>query len=406
MGDDDVDVVRAFIARRAAGPATARPALEWLEVEPLAYEIDLDMLELADAWSISLRFEIKAWQWAAPDNPIVIEVNGRPVVTGLIDESSRRIDKSGGAVLELQGRDRGGRLVDSAAPFLDLSGLGIQDLARELVTSIGGFDLFPKVELQNATNRRLMVGGGNARSRTSQEPAIDASPDRGDRRVRPGQTRAQVLEDWLTQAGLLGWSSADGSTFVIGRPNYQQEPQYELRVPAPGSKRRRDGNVLSLTSRETSGDRYSRIIVLGSGAGNARNFGQNVQRRGVALQGPNPDGTGRAFVFPKDLVIVDDDLRSQAAAQARADHEMALRESMAAQITGAVRGHSQTFGATGARANYAIDTLVRVVDEEIDAPGNPRDWLITRVHYSGSRDGRSSVLTLVPRGTDLRMTSG
>ena len=47
-----------------------------------------------------------------------------------------------------------------------------------------------------------------------------------------------------------------------------------------------------------------------------------------------------------------------------------------------------------------------VVDEEIDAPGNPRDWLITRVHYSGSRDGRSSVLTLVPRGTDLRMTSG
>lgn len=402
-GDPDADVVRAYIARRASPTSSA---LEWLEVSPLAYEIDLDMLELADAWSLSLRHELRAWQWAAPDNPIVIELNGRPVVTGLIDESTRRVDKAGGAVLELQGRDRGGRLVDSAAPLLNLTGLGILDLARELVTAIGGFDLFPRVELQNASNRRLMVGGGSARAKTSREPAIDTSPDRSDRRVRPGQTRAQILEDWLTQAGLLGWSSADGSTFIVGRPNYDQEPQYELRIPAPGSARRRDGNVLSMSSRETSGDRYSRIVVLGSGAGNARNFGANVQRRGVALQGPNPDGTGRSFTLPKDLIIVDDDLRSQAAAQARADHEMALRESLAAQITATVRGHSQAFGATGARANFAIDTLVRVVDEEIDAPGNPRDWLITRVHFTGGRDGQTSTLTMVPRGTDLRMTNG
>ena len=401
--DPDADVVRAYIARRASPTSSA---LEWLEVSPLAYEIDLDMLELADAWSLSLRHELRAWQWAAPDNPIVIELNGRPVVTGLIDESTRRIDKAGGAVLELQGRDRGGRLVDSAAPLLNLTGLGILDLARELVTAIGGFDLFPRVELQNASNRRLMVGGGSARAKTSREPAIDTSPDRSDRRVRPGQTRAQILEDWLTQAGLLGWSSADGSTFIVGRPNYAQEPQYELRIPAPGSARRRDGNVLTMSSRETSGDRYSRIVVLGSGAGNARNFGANVQRRGVALQGPNPDGTGRSFTLPKDLIIVDDDLRSQAAAQARADHEMALRESLAAQITATVRGHSQAFGATGARANFAIDTLVRVVDEEIDAPGNPRDWLITRVHFTGGRDGQTSTLTMVPRGTDLRMTNG
>ena len=95
-----------------------------------------------------------------------------------------------------------------------------------------------------------------------------------------------------------------------------------------------------------------------------------------------------------------------AAAQARADHEIALRESLAAQITATVRGHSQAFGATGARANFAIDTLVRVVDEEIDAPGNPRDWLITRVHFTGGRDGQTSTLTMVPRGTDLRMTNG
>lgn len=397
----DADDLRVFIARRASRDPHAK--LDWREFAPLAYEIDLDMLELADTWSLRYAFTRSLWDWAAPDNPIVIELNGRPVVTGLLDDSSRKIDKSGGGTMDLLGRDRGGRLADSAAPLFNLTGLGILDLARKLVTAVGGFDLFPDVQLQNATNRRLMVGAAPARARVSKEPPIDLSPDKSDRRVRPGQTRSQLLEDWLTQAGLLGWSSADGNRFVIGKPNYAQEPQYELRVGKDAGSR--NSNVISLTERETIADRYSRIIVLGSGAGNARNFGENLQRRGVALQGPNPDGTGRAFVVPKDLIIVDDDLRSQAAAQARADREMALRESLASQVTAVVRGHSQAMGVTGARANYAIDTMVRLVDEDIDAPGNPRDWLITRVHFTGGRDGRTTTLTMVPKGTDLRMAS-
>lgn len=397
MLGDDPDVVRVFIARRASRDPNS--PLDWRSFTPTGYEIDLDMLELADAWSMRFRFTRELWDWSAPDNPVVIELNGRPVMTGLIDDSTRKIDKTSGRTIEMQGRDRGGRIVDSAAPLLDLRGLGILDLARKLVTAIGGFDLFPEVVLQNATNRRLMVGPSNGRARTSKEPAIDTSPDKNDRRVRPGQTRSQLLEDWLTQAGLLGWSSADGKQFVVGRPNYGQEPQFELRAGGASA------NVVSLSERETIADRYSRIIVLGSGAGNARNYGENVQRRGIARQGPKDDGTGRAFVVPKDLIIVDDDLRSQAAAQERADREMALRESLAAQVTATVRGHSQPMGVTGARANYAIDTLVRLVDEDIDAAGSPRDWLITRVHFTGARDGRISNLTMVPRGTDLRMSS-
>lgn len=399
--DTAEDAVRVFVARRASRDPRAK--LDWREFAPTSYEIDLDMLELADTWSLRFPFTRSLWDWAAPDNPIVIELNGRPVMTGLLDDSSRKVDKSGGGALDLLGRDRGGRLADSAAPLIDLGGLGIEDLARKLVTAVGGFDLFPTVTMQNATNRRLMVGGGAARARVSKEPAIDLSPDKGDRRVRPGQTRSQLLEDWLTQGGLLGWSSADGQSFVVGKPNYAQEPQFELRVGKNAG--RVDSNVISLTERETIAERYSRIIVLGSGAGNARNFGENVQRRGIALQGPNPDGTGRAFVVPKDLIIVDDDLRSQAAAQARADREMALRESLASQATAVVRGHSQALGATVARANYAIDTMVRIVDEDIEAPGNPRDWLITRVHLSGSKEGKTSTLTMVPKGTDLRMAS-
>jgi prophage tail gpP-like protein len=402
LRDESVDTVRVWIARRSSRDPHA--ALDWREFLPVSYDIELDMLELADAWSMRFRFTRDLWNWAGPDNPIVVELNGRPVLTGLLDESTRSIDKAG-SIMELQCRDRGGRLVDSAAPLLDLGGLGILDLARGLVTAIGGFDLFPEVELQNATNRRLMVGGPKARARVSREPPIDPSPKKGDRRVRPGQTRAQLLEDWLTQAGLLGWSTADGKRFVIGRPNYEQEPQFEISVSGSGASARVQGTAIKLEARESIADRYSRIIVLGSGAGNARNFGENVQRRGVALQGPNPDGTGGSFILPKDLIIVDDNMHSQAEAQARAALEMALRESTASQVTAVLKGHSQPMGATGERANFAIDTMVRIVDEDVEAPGNPRDWLITRVHLNGSKSGRTSTLTLIPRGTDLRMSS-
>lgn len=407
--DGDRDTLRIFIGRRKARAANS--GIEFREFIPISYDVDSDMLELADVWSARFRFERALWDWSAPDNPVVIELNRRPVMTGIIDDSKRRLSKEG-SLIELNGRDRGARLVDSAAPLVDLTGIGIEDLARLMVTSIGGFDLFPSVSLQNATNRALMTGGAR-RARVSREPAIRASPDQNDRRVRPGQTRSQVLEEWLTEAALLAWSSADGRQFIVGKPNYSQEPQFDLFAPAHGSRQAARGNVLDLEHTESAGERYSRIIVLGTGGEKAAtkhlralatNFGENVQRRGVARQGPNPDGTGAAFVLPKDLIILDDNLHSQAAAQARAEREMALRESQALQVNCMVLGHSQAMGAEHTRANYAIDTMVRLEDEEIDASGNPREFLITRVQFSGGKMGRTTRLALIPKGVDLRMS--
>lgn len=402
MPDDlDVDGLKVFIGRRKSRAANS--GLEFRQFVPLTYDIDLDMLELADTFSLHFRFTRELWNWSAPDNPIVLELNGRPICTGLLDDGKKKNGK-GGTFIDITGRDKGGRLVDSAAPMINFTGLGILDLARKMVTAIGGFDLFPEVTLQNAKNRRLMAGGRGAR--TSGEPPIRTGVDKNDRRVRPGQTRAQVLEDWLEEAGLLGFSSADGKQFFVGRPNYDQEPQFSLFLPAPGSRRAAEGNVLEADNGESAGERYSRIIVIGSGAGNAKNFAENVQRRGVWKQGPNPDGTGAAFVVPKDLIIVDDNIHSQAAANARAAREGALRESTAIDLTVLVAGHSQAMGPAAARSNYVPDTLVRYEDEEIDASGNPREFLITRCQYSGSKMGKTTRLTMVPKGTDLRMTSG
>lgn len=369
--------------------------------EVIDYQVSNDMLELADGWSIHLPFSWRGWQHAAPDNPIIIELNGAPILTGLIDDSERVRSRADGSAIALSGRDRGGRLVDESAPLVSIAGMGILELGR----AMAGF-WFNEVTLQNATNRRLRGGGAGAQqARVSREPAIDQGHG-AKKKITPGETRSQVLGHYLEKAGLLGWSSADGRQFVIGRPNYDQEPQFEVRSPIQGSKAPPGRDAIMLRHKESTGERYARITVLGTGQGDSTNHGKNVRRRNVVRQGPNEDGTGKSFIIPKELIILDEDLPTAKEAEERAEREMALRESTSLQANALMAGHSQAM-ASGVAANWSPDRMVRLVDEEIEAKGNPREWLITRVEFAGSRSAaRTTQLTLVPKGTDLRGVNG
>jgi len=358
------------------------------------------MLEVADTWSIRLPFTRDAFQFAGPDNPIVIEINGSPVLTGLIDDSEKIITRDSGSYLQLAGRDRGGRLVDESAPLFTFSGLGIKQLAEKLV-----LQWFPEVVLQNTTNRRLTSGKSARQAKVSSEPPIGTGGS-DKHKVSPGETRSQVLEFFLERGGLTAWSSADGRQFVVGKPNYSQEPQFQLIAPRLGSRRPPGRDVIEVRHKESTGDRYARITVMGAAAGDDTNFGANVRRRATARQGPNPDGTGGSFRIPKELILLDQDLPTAKSAQERVDREMALRESKALELSVVVEGHSQPMS-DGTPANWSIDKMVRFVDEEIEARGNPTEFLVTKVEFSADRgSGQRTALTLVPKGTDLRSMAG
>jgi len=391
------DKVEIFIGR----PRTKRAVDGFVYTrfdDVVEYSVTNDMLEIADPWDIQLPMSLTAWQHAAPDSPIIIEINGAPVLTGLIDDSNRSYTRSG-STLRLSGRDRGGRLVDESAPLIGLGGLGILELGQKMAGK-----WFNEITLQNTTNRRLR--GGAARLATvSREPAIDvgASPKK---RITPGETRSQVIEYYLEKSGLVAWSSADGRQFVIGRPNYDQEPQFQILAPKPGSKRPPGMDAIELSHKESTAERYARITVMGAGAGDDVNDGPNVRRRFTVKQGPNEDGTGGSFIVPKELIVLDEDMRTARETRERAERELALRESTALDATALMEGHSQPM-ADGRAANWTTDRMVRLIDEEIEARGNPKSWIITKVVFAGSRgSGRTTQLTLVPKGTDLRSMAG
>jgi len=358
-----------------------------------SYSVDTSMLSPADGFSMSFGpVKRDVYDLLVPDEEVQIILDDTRILVGYIDDRVVRWDRNQPTV-QITGRDKGGRLIDESMPLLTFQGLGIKQLAEKCVEG-----WFSTVELQNATNRRLVRGRDAKLAKVSREPAITGDTKslggrkiRAEKKVDPGESRWDVLAHFLEEAELLAWSSADGKSFIVGLPNYEQAPQYRFFIPKEGSDRSREGNVLGAEISHSVGERYSRITVIGSGKGNEQNYSDNViNRQGIAR-----DFSGD-FKHPKRLIIVHDDVRDVVLATRRAIREMALRDATGHRISLVVSGHSQVYA--GSNVLYAFDTVCEFEDEELGIRGR---YLITEARFSLGRQGEETHLTLVPEGTVL-----
>lgn len=369
----------------------------------LSYEIVNDMLSPADSFELTAGpFTNDLYRALLPDSEVQVFLDDTRILTGLIDERRSTSSKGQGTQLVVRGRDRGGRLLDERCPLFSLVGLGILDLAKKCTDP-----WVTNVTASNATNRRLIAGGAAARmGRISKEPAIEVIRESTNifghgsdhrRKVRPGESRWQVLAHFLEETKLLAWPTADGSTLVVGQPNYNQEPTFHFVHAKPQSQRAADSNVESIEVVDNFGERYSRIICMADdvepGGGAVRHY------KGEVFDGVGPDGEGRNFIHPKVMIIHDSDVKSNAMAQARAEREMAERDGAGHELVVTVRGHSQVIAGGKTPTLYAFDTIARVTSEDF---GIDADYLITRTRFTLKKDsGPVTELHLVPKGTTL-----
>jgi len=358
------------------------------------YSISIDLLQPADSFSLAVGNAGKeAYDLCRPDAEVQIILDGNTVLTGYIDKRTRTVSRDSGRTLAISGRDKGGRLVDESAPLVSFGGLGIKQLAEKMVSP-----WFSEVILTNASNRRLLRGGSKVPlARVSSEPAIDQSP-KPERSVSPGQSRWAVLSHFLEEAELLGWSTADGRSFVVGLPNYNQERQYRFLLPRPQSARANEGNVLDVEEGDGVAERFSRITVVGMSRGRSADA-RHIAARGSVKNGPGAAGEGLDFVRAKDLIIADDDVRDDKHALSKARREMALRDSAGKTLSITAPGHSQEY-LPGRWVVYAPDTMCSYEDEEIGAVGY---YYITAVSFTRSRGQATTQLTLAEKGATLRL---
>lgn len=375
----------------------AGAGLESDQVEEL--QVDNDMLELADTWSLRVPATPAIWDMSAPDQVVRVFIDDSQVLEGFIDERELAVGRDG-AVVSISGRDKGGRLIDESAPLLTFGGQTLESVAAAIIKP-----WFTSLSVTNARNRALVRGRGRRLAGVSGEPLIkDKFNHRGEatnllRKVQPGQSIAEVLSFFLKKAQVLGWSSADGREFIVGLPNYTQAPQFFFFVGQPGSARWQETNVESVTYRESVAERYSLIQAVGTNRGDRTDYGPNVTKRTAQVTSAGTVKSS-ALTHRKRLMVVDDDLKTPAQALARAQREMALRDARGAELTLVVAGFGQALGGDTSTppALYAFDTIARVELEEVGLRG---DWLITRTQFRYSREGYQTTLSLVPKGAEL-----
>ncbi len=364
-----------------------------------------ESLELANTFSMTIPFSREVWDLVKPDRTIQILIDGIPKLNGYIDD---RDLPEGDEVITISGRDRSGRLVQDSAPGVSFAGLGIIDVTKKLIEPWDFSAVFT-----NERNRRISLGHGakakGHRKRTANRFTGKARQFRGSdealrlnshvgTQIEPGQTRGQVITTLATQAGYLVWPSADGREIIVGEPDYDQDVQFVFFMPAAGSDRTDESSCLGMGVRDSTGDMYSRVIVLGAGTGTDANYGSSVSsRRAETRDNPfDPEGVGRRFAAPKRLII-SRPVQSVAEAQEIADREFGRREAQCHMLTVRASGHGQIYSGE-APTLFSPDTLALCEDERTGTAGI---YLVTKCSFQSSRSGEETILTLVKSGADL-----
>jgi prophage tail gpP-like protein len=378
--------------------------------EPNESSIDLDILQPADAFSLTFPLDLQTWEACPLDGEIEIRIDGTLVCSGFIDS----VKDSGNGSFTVDGRDRTGRLVDES-----IDGTGLAVNGRSVGDVVAGIidPIFSGVTFSNAENRRLMLGRGK-KPRTGTEPALLLSERLATvQRIEAGVTKWEAITRLLRPLQLLAWGSASGRELVLARPNYEQEPLFTLYETPSGS------NVKSMQLARSNMNRYSKIEVSGSGfppgisppprvptyPGERVPPYVSTNRIGVAFDQVTDarDGVGGDFQRQKRLFVLSES-RTTEEAQIEADRILArgLAHSRTVQVT--MPGLGQRVGGAAAYTTFAPDVVVQLIKEIEAAPGDdtPAEILnapfyCTRVHFRRSRSDEQTDLSFVPLGTLL-----
>lgn len=348
------------------------------------YSIECSMLAPADAFSLTRPVSREVVNLCETDAPVSVQIDGTTVLNGRI--GAVRGGATDGTMV-VSGRDLSGRLVQESAPGVQYAGLKLVELVKRLASP-----WFTNVVLSDARNRAVRRGKGYHAPAPTEPLVLDAVTAGG--RIEPGQMKWQVIEELVTQAGYLCWSSADGKELVIGKPNYSQAIQWQF-VVAEGRS-----TVLDLTTEDNVEDGYSRILVVGASRGTDADYGTGPsERAGEWLDFPGPEGVGGDFQAPKRLVLGQQKLRSSAEGKQLAEREARRRNRNRRMVTVEAPGHGQIVrGATP--TIFAPNTMAHVVWE---AWGLDGAYLVTGCKFASKRDDERTSLQLVPKGTELSL---
>jgi prophage tail gpP-like protein len=322
--------------------------------------------ELADVIAIGNRF--------------AVVVNGYCRLTGRMIARRLPVSADAGASVQLTVRTKlADAVFASANPAIRLDKASLQDVVYQAYQTIGlgPEDFYTEADL--AVD--LMTGkGGSGRKVDLDELKEDAA------KVKPPETIYAFVERHLNRFHLSHWDAPDGR-IVIGAPSNEQSPIYRLRLRREDPQR---NNVTSAEKVEDYEQTPSVLLVSGqSGGGGFARAKVRGSEINAVLVGVDP-------VINRPVFIVDDAIKTQEQADARARRELLMRSRQTDAWTMEVDGLAHWDGEQ--LIPWGIDTIA---DVDVDVAGARAcgAYLINRVTMRGDADaGYTTALEMCRKG--------
>lgn len=280
------------------------------------FEITTDMLAPSTA-----RFELgdeSTWEAlrdvAAIGSRIVVSVNGFARLKGRLLTRNLSASCGGGATVQLAVRTR---LADAMFTACD-PGVGVKNVQlKDLI-----LQAFKRMGLEEAdflftgdVSRDVLTGRG---SRTVPDPSVHTLRE-DEARPHPPETIYAFVDRHLSRFGLIMWDAPDGR-IIIDRPDVDQRAIYAMTMRKGANSK--TNNLLSATKTEDFEEVPRDLWIYGVGGGT------NINRARVkfvqfdtTLFAVDP----RLSFSARTAVIVDESIKTQAQAEARARREMMRR---------------------------------------------------------------------------------
>lgn len=334
---------------------------------------------------------------------VALYVDNNLQATGYIDNVSHRYDRSGGYILTLEGRDALGYAIhghiDDRIQFS--SQMTLLQLLQAVFRPFGFKEYLSDVD----ANRNVLTGAIHGIGRTKKGRPIK-SAKLHECQPKFGEGAYAFAARVAQRFGFHIWASADGGTIIVGEPEYEQDPLYQIhhRIDDGGFRNNvLDGTITYDGTQPAilycwgeAGDVPFRKSHTSCGIYNpfvtSPDFTDIKKRRPEVTKFLNeirPDAIVTPFARP--MYLHDDDAHTQEQLEAYAKREMSLytRKSLVCQYS--VAGH------TSNRHPWTVDTIVEV-DDEYGSVHEPM-WIQERTFTKSRSSGTRTSLTLIRKET-------
>jgi len=335
-----------------------------------SYAINTDLVTPCSGWDVTIG-GLRAWRKysgvVVPDAKVQIFIDSVQVMQGWIDVVESECTAEAMTV-RISGRDHLKPLVKcNVHPNTVIKDLTIAQAVEKVLTQVYRTEV-PTVFFDNEANRKVLT-----RKTSKKGKPINAQKQLEQLQPQSGEGAFEFVARFLRRNGLWLWPTVDGN-LVVGKPNYDQPPHYNLTRSFGGTV----STVQRAKVRRDKTNVASHVYIFGKSGGKGE--------KSTSILGHAVDADWKLWA---PMYVKHDEVTTAKEADNIAWQQLTRQKQNEFVYECTVKGHFDA----ATRAYYAIDTIAHVHDEieSLDS-----DMYVSSCTWEQSASETTTRLKLIP----------